>query len=426
MDRLSDPQGNPLRNPPRGNPDRPNGNRQERRAAAAWRRVQATISESSEESPAEPKYRRSQMEGFERRLQNLQDQFEGKVRPSAENLLTSSPFVDEIMDYRAPADLKIPEHATFDGTGDPREHLVRYQAKMQVLGVEEPLMCKAFLPTLKGLAQQCHLSGISQDEGEALKTYLARWQKEVQTIEGLDEQVAITIFMESLRAGKLFIDLHNDRPKTYVEAIQRASHQADTEEAVRQKRQREAARSSAKRSRPDSRSRVEPERPSRTEVRRGAERVGAPPPRLTVAQPVHEVKDTLPPPPPLKLGDQPEILPPRGVPVKYCRYHRSTTHTTEECFYLRKEIEAMIQKGAPPPPNQWRRHPRSDKIDSRSDRGKQPASKEEKTKWKHKPVINMIVGGPEGGDSSGSRKAWARQLYVGTIYGRDDSLKKVC
>ncbi|XP_031096954.1 uncharacterized protein LOC116001204 [Ipomoea triloba] len=280
MDRLSDPQGNPLRNPPRGNPDRPNGNRQERRAAAAWRRVQTAISESSAESPAEPKYRRSQMEGFERRLQNLQDQFKGKVRPSAENLLTSSPFVDEIMDYRAPADLKIPEHVTFDGTGDPREHLVSYQAKMQVLGVEEPHMFKAFLPTLKGLAQKwflalpscsircfndladrflthyavnikpqrnlTHLSGISQDEGEALKTYLARWQKEVQTIEGLDEQVAITFFMESLRAGKLFIDLHNDRPRTYVEAIQRASRQADTEEAVRQKRQREAAGSSAK------------------------------------------------------------------------------------------------------------------------------------------------------------------------------------
>nr|GLL37866.1 uncharacterized protein LOC109149038 [Ipomoea trifida] len=169
------------------------------------------------------------------------------------------------MAYRAPSDLKIPEHATFDGMGDPREHLVSYQAKMQVLGVEKPLMCKAFLPTLKGLAQKwflalpsrsircfndladrflthyavnikpqrnlTHLSGISQDEGEALKTYLTRWQKEVQTIEGLDEQVAITFFMESLRAGKLFMDLHNDRPKTYVEAMQRASRQADTEEA---------------------------------------------------------------------------------------------------------------------------------------------------------------------------------------------------
>ncbi|XP_031116588.1 uncharacterized protein LOC116020244 [Ipomoea triloba] len=251
---------------------------------------------------------------------------------------------------------------------------------MQVLGVEEPLMCKAFLPTLKGLAQKwflallsrsircfndladrflthyavnikpqrnLHLSRVHQDEGEALKTYLARWQKEVQTIEGLDEQVVITFFMESLRAGKLFIDLHNDRPKTYVEAIQRASRQVDTEEAVRQKRQREAAGSSSTKPQPESRSRTEPERTSRTKTRRGPARVGVPPHRPTVAQPVHEVKDSLPPPPPLKPGDQPEVLPPGGVSSKYCRYHRSTTHTTNECSYLKKGDRGVSTEGCP-------------------------------------------------------------------------------
>lgn len=64
-----------------------------------------------------------------------------------------------------------------------------------------------------------HLNGVHQDEGETLRSYLARWQKEVQAIERLDEQIAITFFMESLQARKLYVDLHNDRPKTYVEAI---------------------------------------------------------------------------------------------------------------------------------------------------------------------------------------------------------------
>nr|GMC69157.1 uncharacterized protein LOC109155302 [Ipomoea batatas] len=150
-------------------------------------------------------------------------------------MLTTSPFTTEIIEYRAPVDIKILEHATFDGTGDPREHLVSYQAKMQVLGVEEPFMCKAFLPTLKGLAQKWFLALPSRSIrcfNDLADRFLTHYAKEVQTIERLDEQVVITFFMEYLHAGKLFIDLHNDRPKTYVEAIQSASRQADTEEAV--------------------------------------------------------------------------------------------------------------------------------------------------------------------------------------------------
>ncbi|XP_019181978.1 PREDICTED: uncharacterized protein LOC109177132 [Ipomoea nil] len=38
----------------------------------------------------------------------------------------------------------------------------------------------------------------------------------------------------------------------------------------------------------------------------------------------------------------------------------------------------------------------------------------------------MIVDGPEGGDSANTRKAWARQLYVGTVYGREEGSKKAC
>ncbi|XP_019159714.1 PREDICTED: uncharacterized protein LOC109156332 [Ipomoea nil] len=221
------------------------------------------------------------------------------------------------MAFKIPSDFKFPEQATFDGTGDPREHLLSYQAKMQVLGVRDPVMCRAFLPTLKGSAQRwlvaqpsgsihnfeeladrfmshyaanikpqkdlTHLGDIRQDEGESLKTYLARWQKEIHT---------------------------------------------------------------------------------------------------------------------------------------------------EECFYLKKIMEGIIQQGTPPP-NQWRRRPgsRGDEEPvavAESGRGKQPVSGEEEAQWRQKPIINMIVGGPEGGDSANTRKAWARQLYVGTVYGREENSKKVC
>ncbi|XP_019177757.1 PREDICTED: uncharacterized protein LOC109172961 [Ipomoea nil] len=106
---------------------------------------------------------------------------------------------------------------------------------MQVLGVKDQVMCRAFLLTFKGLAQRwlvalppssirsfedladrfmshyaanikpqkdiTHLGDIHQDEGESLKAYLAQWQKEDQAIEEVEDQTALTFFIESLRSG---------------------------------------------------------------------------------------------------------------------------------------------------------------------------------------------------------------------------------
>ncbi|XP_019155102.1 PREDICTED: uncharacterized protein LOC109151965 [Ipomoea nil] len=121
-------------------------------------------------------------------------------------------------------------------------------------------MCRAFLPTLKGPAQRwlvalpqgsirnfeelvdrfmshyaanikpqkdlTHLGDVHQEEGESLKTYLARWQKEIQSIEEVEDQTALTFFIESLRSGQLYRDLRDNRPATYAEAIHMANKQA--------------------------------------------------------------------------------------------------------------------------------------------------------------------------------------------------------
>lgn len=45
-------------------------------------------------------------------------------------------------------------HLIYDGTGDPKEHLISFQARMQIVRAEEPLMCKVYLTTLTGAAQR--------------------------------------------------------------------------------------------------------------------------------------------------------------------------------------------------------------------------------------------------------------------------------
>ncbi|XP_019172655.1 PREDICTED: uncharacterized protein LOC109168055 [Ipomoea nil] len=328
---------------------------------------------------------------------------------------------------------------------------------MQVLGVRDPVMCRAFLQTLKGSAQRwlvalppgsirsfeeladhfmshyatqikpqkdlTHLGDICQEEGESLKTYLARWQKKIQSIEEVEDQTALTFFIESLRSGQLYRDLRDNRPATYAEAIHMANKRANTEQAVKHKRQREVGGSSrGKRTRAEVRER----RPD--PARRTYDRPSIQPYRPTPQHPVHEVQAVAPPPPP-PTKERPVNEDP-GKTSKYCRYHKSYTHNTEECYYLKKIMEGIIQQGTPPP-NQWRRRSATKEDGDPSEagegnRGKQPATNEGEAQWRQNPVINMIVGGPEGGDSANTRKAWARQLYVGTVYGREGGSKKVC
>lgn len=61
-----------------------------------------------------------------------------------------------------------------------------------------------------------------------------------------------------------------------------------------------------------------------------------------------------------------------------------------------------------------------------SSRGKEPATDPGRSEqeWRQKPVINIIYGGPEGGDTAGERKQWARQLYVGEVAHAEPPVKR--
>lgn len=67
---------------------------------------------------------------------------------------------------------------------------------MLVAGVEDLMLCRAC--SLKLKKHFTHLLRVKQKEGETLKAYIARWQKEVQVVEGLDDKSTLTMFIESL------------------------------------------------------------------------------------------------------------------------------------------------------------------------------------------------------------------------------------
>ena len=63
-----------------------------------------------------------------------------------------SPFIAEVLRYPLPAKFRMPQIEAFDGVKDPVDHLNTYKNQMEFHGYQDPVRCRAFATTLKGLA----------------------------------------------------------------------------------------------------------------------------------------------------------------------------------------------------------------------------------------------------------------------------------
>ncbi|XP_031120287.1 uncharacterized protein LOC116023427 [Ipomoea triloba] len=381
-------------------------------------------------------------------MQEKMDQLQRELReknkegePSSS--LIDTPFTDDVMSTHYPQDLRIPLVRTYNGRSDPQDHINMYYGSMLMLGVCDAVICRAFFATLVGRAAEwfrslephsianfsqladkfvrrfaanksrkkpyTYLNKVKQDVGEALSAYLSRWEREVDQVEPMEDHVAVHAFLSSLRSGALYYDLIVKPPKTYEEAITRARHHADATEANTAKRREEQ---------PVGRDKGHDQRRDRPRFRQRG-RTGDGPRFTPLNKPLVEV---------LQFAEQCNLVhPPEPVPEgadrsKYCAFHKVRGHDTTECIALRLIIEQLIQSGeleqfvrkdgqdkGKAKKNVWRRNQKE-----QSKAPSPPESHDDKATGK-KPVIHVIYGGPEGGDSSRQRKQWARNLYIGSV-----------
>ena len=138
---------------------------------------------------------------------------------------TSCPFSDEIMAAPFPSDFKMPNIATYDGRGDPINHVDGFKTWMNFVGVSELARCRAFPLTLSGPAQAWHhrleprsitsftqlaslfekqflgakplkkpsghLMSVKQGENEPLDEYAKRFNDEAMQVEDYIDQAAV-------------------------------------------------------------------------------------------------------------------------------------------------------------------------------------------------------------------------------------------
>nr|GFD10725.1 reverse transcriptase domain-containing protein [Tanacetum cinerariifolium] len=115
---------------------------------------------------------------------------------------------------------------TYDGTGDPKDHVKIFQAAAQVERWAMPTWCHMFNSTLIGATRQkkyvkdpIEIYNIKQKDEETIEDFMERFKVEIRRMKGAPECIRISGFMHGVNNPKLTKRLNEHVPKTVEEMI---------------------------------------------------------------------------------------------------------------------------------------------------------------------------------------------------------------
>jgi hypothetical protein len=73
---------------------------------------------------------------------------------------------------------------------------------------------------------------VRQKEGETLRSYLTRFNKETLLVDGADDKVVLTAFISGLQSGDFLFSVYKDPPSTMAEMMYEAQRHMNGEEAL--------------------------------------------------------------------------------------------------------------------------------------------------------------------------------------------------
>ncbi|KAL5547487.1 hypothetical protein UlMin_002718 [Ulmus minor] len=293
-----------------------------------------------------------------------------------------------------PDRLKLPD-SKYDGTGDPADHLENYRSWMELNSATNAFKCRAFVITLTGVARrwfrtlrpetissfrQLSESFISQFSNETTESYLTRFVKEEMNVQDRSDAAASGALMVGLRnltVLKYLVSVGKPDTVSYPEIITEIRHHIDAEKASNldaSKLSQDILLGGGKRKMDSQVSRQDDENNGKKNKNEHRGIFNYPP---GIRTPANKRDNT-----------------------KYCKFHRDTGHTTEECRVLKDEVERLIQKG------QLREF-----VRGANQQPRQPAQPVARPQQQdnHDLEVRTIMGGPATGETNRARKNYARQ-----------------
>ncbi|XP_022893827.1 uncharacterized protein LOC111408283 [Olea europaea var. sylvestris] len=302
------------------------------------------------------------LSALKKRIAGLEAKNKGRTK--GYQIKRHSPFAEDVLIEPLPEKLKIPHIAAYEGDSDPLDHLDKYTSWMELQGASSAIMCLAFSLTLGDKAQRWFRrlhERLVKDWDDLPMAFLAQFMgskarttpKErliQQAIHGSRKRfddAALMVVLAGLRPKTRFWwSIHEDGPWTYHKFLNRAEKHISAEEATsdQEEARREIDLNDAMKEKKSSRS---PQQ-ERKKDRREKERPRAQPYKFREYHPLKaSLKEVFMQANTKEAFRRPIVLKNEQAVQRqgrYCRYHRTMGHDTDNCRDLKEEVESLIQR----------------------------------------------------------------------------------
>ena len=132
----------------RGGPERPEGSNKPNRPE--WQNLSMPFLTDTAPPPIF-----AEMQAMKEQMEVMMNTLKGRVSNDLDDLVnrTDSPFTIPVNSCPLPQKFRMPQIESYDGVKDPLDHLETFKTLMQLQGVLDEIMCRAFPTTLKGVAR---------------------------------------------------------------------------------------------------------------------------------------------------------------------------------------------------------------------------------------------------------------------------------
>nr|GEX22871.1 reverse transcriptase domain-containing protein [Tanacetum cinerariifolium] len=281
-----------------------------------------------------------------------------------------NPFTPRIRNFESLRKARMPNNIkTYDGTGDPEDHVKIFQAAAQVERSAMPTWCHMFNSTLIGAArvwfdelppesidgykdtkaaflsyfmQQkkyvrdlVEIHNIKQWDGETLEDFMERFKIETGRMKGTPKCMRISRFMHRINNPELTKRLNEHVPKTMEEMMIATTAFICGEAAAASKKKGHMSWKPQDQSKKHTDKR--PDFRGHSRDSRGANQFT--PLTRTPKEILAAEANKFQPPPPMVTPVE------KRNSNKFCDFHNDKGHNTDECMQLKKQIEELVRAG---------------------------------------------------------------------------------